>query len=211
MKKILATTVIGLLSLLIQLNAHAEKIVPDAKDTKSVESTQASSDKTAIQTESTISSDTKNTADNVTDITNTTEVTPKETKVSEQEQPAILGKSVNVHSLRGANKVASESEEFPNRRIMVVDGGIDVTFGDQPPMVPHNIDKDRISLQENTCLKCHSKVDSKLENAPKPTPSHFRGRDGKKQKTIVAGRYFCTQCHTHQANTKPLVKNTFTD
>jgi cytochrome c-type protein NapB len=123
----------------------------------------------------------------------------------------ILGKSLSVYSLRGYNEVDSESEIFPNHRNMVVDGGISVTFGDQPPMVPHNIDKDRISLQENTCLKCHSKAASKLDMGPKPTSSHFRGRDDKQQKTLAANRYFCTQCHTPQAYTKPLVKNNFTD
>ncbi len=121
----------------------------------------------------------------------------------------ILGKSIELYSLRGENDVGKISEPFPNRRTMAVDGGFDVSYEDQPPMIPHSIDKDRITLQENSCLKCHSRVDSKLENAPKPPSSHFRTRDGKHTKKIVAGRYFCTQCHAPQINTRPLVKNTF--
>ena len=116
-----------------------------------------------------------------------------------------------VYSLRGLVDVDEESEMIPNRRSMAVDGGIEVNYEDQPPVVPHNIDKDRISLQENTCLKCHSKADSKLENTPKPTPSHFKGRDGEKKAEVVPNRYFCTQCHMPQANIKPLIKNNFTD
>ncbi len=124
--------------------------------------------------------------------------------------PAILGEPVEIYSLRGENDVDAKSEPFPNRRTMAVDGGIDVSFEEQPPMIPHSIDKDRISLQENSCLKCHSRVDSKLENAPKPPSSHFITRDGKRSDHVTARRYFCTQCHAPQANTKPLVKNTFT-
>lgn len=189
MKKILATSLIGVLSLLIQVNATAEETVTEpTESTATAPETTPSSETTAVE-----------------------ETVEKAVEEKAKPQPAILGESMDVYSLRGDTGIDDESVPFPNRRIMVVDGGIDVTFGDQPPMVPHNIDKDRISLQENTCLKCHSKADSKLENAPKPTPSHFKGRDGEKKSEIVAGRYFCTQCHTPQANIKPLIKNNFTD
>lgn len=200
MKKILATTLVGMLSLFIQSNSIAEDVVAAEP---------APAPSAAAPVEVAPSGDSAAPTAEVA-----AEAAPVEEAVVakvEPPMPAILGKSVSVHSLRGGNKVDNESEEFPNRRIMVVDGGIEVTFGDQPPMVPHNIDKDRISLQENTCLKCHSKEASKLDAGPKPTPSHFRGRDGKKGKKIVAGRYFCTQCHMPQANIKPLIKNNFTD
>ena len=136
------------------------------------------------------------------------ETTPTK-KNQSSETPGILGESVEIFSLRGENDVGDTSVPFPNRRTMAVDGGFDVSYEDQPPMIPHSIDKDRITLQENSCLKCHSRVDAKLENAPKPPSSHFRTRDGKHTKKIVAGRYFCTQCHAPQINTRALVKNTF--
>ncbi len=114
-----------------------------------------------------------------------------------------------VYSLRGLVDVDEESEMIPNRRSMAVDGGINVNYEDQPPMVPHNIDKTRITLHENSCLGCHSKANSKITNAVRPPKSHYRTRGGNKLQQISTGRYFCTQCHVPQAYTEPLVDNDF--
>jgi cytochrome c-type protein NapB len=214
----------GLLGLFTQSNAIAEGVIKTINETvdKTSDSNLDDAKKTigkAVDKNSNLSSNqeedtkqvknTEDLEDGVKDDASTQVMTEKEVEVTPQ--PEILGGSVNVYSLRGYNNIDSESDTFPNRRNMVVDGGITVMFDDQPPMVPHNIDKDRISLSENTCLKCHSKAASKLEMGPKPTSSHFRGRDGKQQKVLVAGRYFCTQCHTPQAHTKPLIKNNFSN
>ncbi len=115
----------------------------------------------------------------------------------------------DVYSLRGMVGVDEESEMIPNRRSMAVDGGIDVNYEDQPPVIPHNIDKTRITLHENSCLGCHSKANQKITNAVRPPKSHYRTRKGKKLRQISTGRYFCTQCHVPQAYTKPLVNNDF--
>ncbi|MEA3302251.1 MAG: nitrate reductase cytochrome c-type subunit [Pseudomonadota bacterium] len=114
-----------------------------------------------------------------------------------------------VYSLRGNVDVDELSEMIPNRRSMAVDGGIDVTFEDQPPMIPHGIDKTRITLNENSCLSCHGKAYSKTENAVEPPKSHYRTREGDKLRKISTGRYFCTQCHVPQAYTESLVENDF--
>jgi len=114
-----------------------------------------------------------------------------------------------VFSLRGIVEVDELSEMIPNRRSMAVDGGIEVSYEYQPPMIPHNIDKTRITLHENSCLGCHSKENQKITNAVKPPKSHYRTREGDKLRQISTGRYFCTQCHVPQAYTKPLVKNDF--
>lgn len=116
-----------------------------------------------------------------------------------------------VYSLRGTVGVDELSEMIPNRRSMAVDGGIEVNFEDQPPMIPHNIDKTRITLHENSCLGCHSKENQKITNAVRPPKSHYRTREGDKLRQISTGRYFCTQCHVPQAYTKPLVNNDFTN
>ena len=116
-----------------------------------------------------------------------------------------------LYSLRGNVDVNEISEMIPNRRSMAVDGGIDVTFEDQPPMIPHGIDKTRITLNENSCLSCHSKAYSKKENAVEPPKSHYKTREGDKLKQISTGRYFCTQCHVPQAYTETLVDNDFTN
>ncbi len=114
-----------------------------------------------------------------------------------------------IQSLRGSVGVDEESEMIPNRRTMAVDGGIDVNYEDQPPLIPHSIDKTRITLDENSCLGCHSKENQKITNAVRPPKSHYRTREGKKLRQITTGRYFCTQCHVPQAYTKPLVNNDF--
>ena len=114
-----------------------------------------------------------------------------------------------LYSLRGNVGIDELSEMIPNRRAMAVDGGIEVTFEDQPPMIPHGIDQTRITLNENSCLSCHGKAYSKTEKATKPPKSHYMTRDGKKLKKVSTGRYFCTQCHVHQAYKAPLVENTF--
>lgn len=117
--------------------------------------------------------------------------------------------SEEIYSLRGQVDVDELSEVTPNHRTMAVDGGIDVNYDDQPPLIPHSIDKTRITLHENSCLGCHSKENQKHSNAVRPPKSHYRTRNGKKLNTITTGRYFCTQCHVPQAYTNPLVKNTF--
>ena len=117
----------------------------------------------------------------------------------------------SVYSLRGLVAVDELSEMVPNRRSMAVDGGIEVNYEYQPPMIPHNIDKTRITLHENSCLSCHSKENQKITNAVRPPKSHYRTREGNKLGQISTGRYFCTQCHVPQAYTKPLVKNDFTN
>jgi len=114
-----------------------------------------------------------------------------------------------LNSLRGAIELDELSEMIPNRRTMAVDNGIDVSFEDQPPMIPHGIDKTRISLHENSCLSCHNRKDAKIEDSTPPPKSHYKTREGKKLKDISTGRYFCTQCHMTQANKDPLVENTF--
>lgn len=114
-----------------------------------------------------------------------------------------------VYSLRGIIGLDELSEMIPNRRSMAVDGGFSVSYEDQPPMIPHGIDKTRITLNENSCLSCHGKEYSKEENAARPPKSHYRTREGEKLSQISTGRYFCTQCHVPQAYTKPLIGNYF--
>jgi len=114
-----------------------------------------------------------------------------------------------VYSLRGIVDVDNLSEMVPNRRSMAVDGGFPVSYDEQPPLIPHGIDKTRITLNENSCLSCHGKPYAKIENATRPPKSHYKTREGEKLRQISTGRYFCTQCHVPQAYTTPLVNNDF--
>ena len=76
----------------------------------------------------------------------------------------------------------------------------------QPPLIPHDITRMRITADQNTCMGCHA-VD--VTGAPKPHPSHYMDRDGTVGKTISQRWYFCTQCHVGQVTAKPLVENIF--
>ncbi len=83
------------------------------------------------------------------------------------------------------------------------------SFKEQPPLIPHKIDKYRISLKENKCLSCHDLDKYKEEKAPKIGDSHYIGADGKPSNKISMRRYFCEQCHVPQFDAKALVENTF--
>lgn len=117
--------------------------------------------------------------------------------------------TVHITSLRGGNDIEGESEAFANKRRRAMSGGFGVSFEDQPPLIPHNIDKTRISAQENSCLKCHTKDAAKVENAVQPPKSHYYSRGRKKGKSISPRRYFCTQCHVPQIDAPALVKNKY--
>lgn len=96
------------------------------------------------------------------------------------------------------------------RKVEVIQGGIERSYKEQPPMIPHAIEKYEISLRLNGCLKCHSEETYQTEKAPKLGDSHYLDRDGKRLDKVSARRYFCTQCHAVQFEGAPLVDNSFT-
>lgn len=83
-------------------------------------------------------------------------------------------------------------------------------YRQQPPLIPHKIEKYQINLKANQCLRCHSwpyNSDFKTVAAPE---SHFiDAQSGTKTDNIAAGRWFCTQCHVPQSNAPELIDNTF--
>ena len=116
--------------------------------------------------------------------------------------------AVDVESLRG-EAVAKESVKPAKAKPVVVQGGIERNYKIQPPIIPHKIDKYRITLRNNGCMKCHSPKTYKKEKAPKVGDSHFLDRNGKRLDKVAKRRYFCNQCHIPQLNAKPLVENEF--
>jgi len=82
-------------------------------------------------------------------------------------------------------------------------------YRQQPPLVPHPVDKYEIDLKVNQCLRCHEWPYSDQERAPKISDNHYLNRDGLRQDTITGNRYFCRQCHVAQVDAKPLVANRF--
>ncbi len=112
-------------------------------------------------------------------------------------------------SLRGARDLDKLSRMFEVKKQLKKKGGLKRAFKTAPPQIPHDVSKDRITLQENTCLKCHSAANYKREKAPKVGDSHFKDRNGKVLKKISSRRYFCRQCHVPQVDAEPLVENVF--
>ncbi len=117
--------------------------------------------------------------------------------------------SAQVVSLRGDTDLASASTEVERKDELYSTGGIARTWKLQPPVIPHKINNDRISLQENTCLNCHSAETFKQEEAPKIGDSHFVDAAGVVHEDMNMRRYFCTQCHVLQMDANPLVDNLF--
>jgi cytochrome c-type protein NapB len=117
--------------------------------------------------------------------------------------------AASIESLRGDNALSSESVAPEKHQVEAVQGGIPRSYKEQPPMIPHDIEKYDISLRENGCLKCHSDATYQQEHAKRTPDSHYLDRDGKKLSKISMRRYFCTQCHAPQVSGAPLVENVF--
>jgi len=114
-----------------------------------------------------------------------------------------------VTSLRGDQTLKDDAKSAAKTKQKTTDGGFDRSYKIQPPMIPHKIDKDKINLKTNTCLKCHSAKTFEKKKAPKAGDSHYSDRDGKKTEKVASRRYFCNQCHALQKDASPLVDNTF--
>ena len=123
-------------------------------------------------------------------------------------EPAI-GKAVEVASLRGNNDLDSEAKAIEKKKQYKTRDGIQRNWELQPPSIPHDISKERITLKGNTCLKCHSAANHEKEKAPAISKSHYVTRDMKVLDKLSSRRYFCNQCHTPQADVDPLVDNSF--
>ncbi len=121
--------------------------------------------------------------------------------------PVLAGDK--IATLRGGKDIQAPSLKPLRAKVVSQEGGFERSYKQQPPMIPHKIDKYRITLKNNGCMKCHDKKHYKKEKAPLVGESHFIARDGTKLDHVSSRRYFCTQCHAPQVDAKPLVKNEF--
>lgn len=112
------------------------------------------------------------------------------------------------HSLRGDVALDSPSVTTLAKEWSVDKGKIIRNYNQQPPLIPHDIEDFAITRDENSCLMCHS-MNSEMAGATKVAVSHFLNRDDEALLNISPRRYFCTQCHVPQRDTKPLVMNNF--
>jgi len=120
-----------------------------------------------------------------------------------------VGAVAEIQSLRGSTDLAADANTIEKHKQMKVKGGIERSFQQQPPMIPHSVEKDKITLKGNTCMKCHSEENHEKEKAPAIGDSHYLDRDGNKLDKLSSRRWFCDQCHAPQADAQPLVQNDF--
>ncbi|PWR03349.1 nitrate reductase [Meridianimarinicoccus roseus] len=84
-------------------------------------------------------------------------------------------------------------------------------YPEQPPVIPHSIEGYQLSVNANRCMSCHRREHTEGSGAPMISITHYMSRQGQMLADVSPRRYFCTQCHVPQADTAPLIENTFTD
>lgn len=116
-----------------------------------------------------------------------------------------------VATLRGEVDLAAESMP-PNIPSEVNDDLRKArNYPEQPPLIPHKIEGYQIDKNANKCLTCHARSAVEDSQAPMISVTHFMDRGGQVLASVSPRRYFCTQCHVVQHDSKELVGNTFVD
>ena len=90
---------------------------------------------------------------------------------------------------------------------------IERSFKEQPPLIPHRIDRYRVNKSENQCVDCHvfhKGASVQARKAKKLSPLHYQAFTGERLDKPSPRYYFCTQCHVPQTDAEPLFENTFT-
>lgn len=117
--------------------------------------------------------------------------------------------AMSLESLRGDRALDANANKADKHKVNSEEGGYERSFELQPPLIPHKVDKYRITLKNNGCMKCHSEKAYKKEKTKRVGDSHYIDRNGNTLKTLSTRRYFCTQCHVPQVKSDPLVENTY--
>ena len=114
-----------------------------------------------------------------------------------------------VQSLRGDLPIDQERAAPELKSTQRDRAPIPRDYVQQPPLIPHKIDRYRITKNNNKCLSCHSWANYRSVGATKVSLTHFKDRAGTDMANVSPRRYFCTQCHVPQVDAKPLVENEF--
>jgi nitrate reductase (cytochrome), electron transfer subunit len=112
-------------------------------------------------------------------------------------------------SLRGTTPLDEEAKPpllYPTENQDVIRG---LNYAQQPPTIPHKIDNYQLDRNANKCLACHARSRAQESGAVPVAISHYLDREGEVSGHLSPRRYFCTQCHVPQADTKPLIGNSF--
>jgi cytochrome c-type protein NapB len=116
-----------------------------------------------------------------------------------------------VPPLTGATQPMDELPADPTPKWTIDDIRQMRAYPDQPPIIPHSIEGYQLSVNTNRCLSCHKREFTQGSGAPMISVTHYITREGQMLADVSPRRYFCTACHVPQADTAPLVGNTFTD
>lgn len=116
-----------------------------------------------------------------------------------------------IATLRDGVNVSEQAKTNPIPKPITNDIKVGRNYPMQPPIIPHNIRDYQVDLNVNTCLSCHSRQRVSDTQATMVSVTHYMDRDGNFLANVSPRRYFCTQCHVTQSDTKPLVTNDFLD
>jgi len=116
-----------------------------------------------------------------------------------------------VSTLRGLAELSDSNRPQAIPKVVNSDLKQVRNYPEQPPLIPHKIDNYEIDIKVNQCLQCHQRRAVEITQAPMVSVTHFIGRDGQVLAEISPRRYFCTQCHITQKDTRLLLENTFVD
>lgn len=83
------------------------------------------------------------------------------------------------------------------------------SYRQQPPLVPHRVDKYQIDIKANQCMGCHDWPQNVEHNAPKISETHYLSPTGVRLNRVSGSRWFCNQCHVPQVQAQALVPNEF--
>ena len=118
------------------------------------------------------------------------------------------GLTTELRTLRGPTAV-EDNTSAPAVPQYLEGGTHDRSFRQQPPLIPHRIEKYQVDLKVNQCVSCHDWTSAKKMKAPQISETHYLDRNGQRLDYIAGTRWFCTQCHVPQTDAKPLVENNF--
>lgn len=124
---------------------------------------------------------------------------------------AVIDNAPQVSTLRGTAPLNAEVTPPIIEKVENNDLKRQRDYPQQPPTIPHDISKYQLDKNFNKCMDCHSRKFADEAQAPAVSVTHYMNRDGDFLGEVSPRRYFCTQCHVHQLEGKPLVENEFVD
>lgn len=116
-----------------------------------------------------------------------------------------------VPPLTGAGQPMADTAAPPVPHWVVDDIRKMRAYPEQPPIIPHSIEGYQLSVNSNRCISCHKREFTQGSGAPMISVTHYMTREGQMLADVSPRRYFCTACHVPQADTRPLIDNTFVD